>query len=166
MVTITLDAGLRNLLGLLADQAELWDKLSDDTISAISNPALAELLREARDLCHSGEIVSVETFVNMCPIELRAPVAAAMLTGRFAAAEHPRELLAQMSASLRAQAIVRELNDLQRALQRISRTGEQENRLPLLSRIQDLNKLRASLLQNSHPGSPGVAGTAQGDTPR
>ncbi len=164
--TTMLDAGLRNLLGLLADHTELWDKLSDDTLAAISNPALAELLREARDLCHSGEIVSVETFVNMCPIELRAPVAAAMLTGRFAAAEHPRELLAQMSASLRAQAIVRELNDLQRALQRISRTGEQENRLPLLSRIQDLNKLRASLLQNSHPGSPAVAGTAEGDTPR
>ena len=165
-VTIMLDAGLRNLLGLLADHTELWDKLSDDTLAAISNPALAELLREARDLCHSGEIVSVETFVNMCPVELRPPVAAAMLTGRFAAAEHPDELLSRMAAELRAQAIVREVNDLQRALQRISRTGEQENRLQLLSRIQDLTKLRASLLQNSHPGSPAVAGTAQGDTPR
>ena len=89
-----------------------------------------------------------------------------MLSGRFAAAEHPDEQLSRMSAELRAQAIVREVNDLQRSLQRISRTDEQENRLQLLSRIQDLTKLRASLLQNSHPGSPAVAGTAQGDTPR
>ena len=165
-VSVTLDAGLRNLLGLLADQPALWILLSDETLAAICNPALAELLREARDLCHSGEIVSVETLVNMCPVEVRAPVAAAMLTGRFAAAEHPDELLARMSAELRAQAIVREVNDLQRSLQRISRTDEQENRLQLLSRIQDLTKLRASLLQNSHPGAPAVAGTAQGDTPR
>ena len=161
-----LDGGLRNLLGLLADHPVLWDRLSDDTIGAISHPALAELLREARDLCHSGEIVSVETLVNLCPVELRAAVAAAMLSGRFAAAEHPDEQLSRMSAELRAQAIVREVNDLQRSLQRISRTDEQENRLQLLSRIQDLTKLRASLLQNSHPGQPAVAGTAQGDTPR
>ena len=161
-----LEAGLRNLLGLLADKPALWDRLSDETIKAVAHPMLAELLEEARDLCHSGEIVSVETFVNMCPVELRAQVASAMLVGRFVAAEHPEELLARMSAELRAQAIVREVNDLQRTLSRISRTGEQENRLQILSRIQDLTKLRASLLQNSHPGTPAVAGTAQGDTPR
>ena len=161
-----LEAGLRNLLGLLADKPELWDRLSDETIKAVAHPLLSELLEEARDLCHSGEIVSVETFVNMCPVELRAQVASAMLVGRFVAAEHPEELLARMSAELRAQAIVREVNDLQRTLSRISRTGEQENRLQILSRIQDLTKLRASLLQNSHPGTPAVAGTAQGDTPR
>jgi len=161
-----LEAGLRNLLGLLADKPALWDRLSDETIKAVAHPMLAELLEEARDLCHSGEIVSVETFVNMCPVELRAQVASAMLVGRFTAAEHPDELLSRMSAELRAQAIVREVNDLQRTLSRISRTGEQENRLQILSRIQDLTKLRASLLQNSHPGTPTVAGTAQGDTPR
>lgn len=161
-----LEAGLRNLLGLLADKPALWDRLSDETIKAVAHPMLAELLEEARDLCHSGEIVSVETFVNMCPVELRAQVASAMLVGRFTAAEHPDELLSRMSAELRAQAIVREVNDLQRTLSRISRTGEQENRLQILSRIQDLTKLRASLLQNSHPGTPAVAGTAQGDTPR
>lgn len=161
-----LEAGLRNLLGLLADKPALWDRLSDETIKAVAHPMLAELLEEARDLCHSGEIVSVETFVNMCPVELRAQVASAMLVGRFTAAEHPDELLSRMSAELRAQAIVREVNDLQRTLSRISRTGEQENRLQILSRIQDLTKLRASLLQNSHPAETAVAGTAQGDTPR
>ena len=160
------DASLRNLLGLLADHPELWDRLSDDVLAAVPHPVLAELLREARDLCHSGEIVSVETILNMCPVELRAPVAAAMLQGRFTSAQHPDELLTRMSAELRAQAIVREVSDLQRALQRQTRTGEQENRLQLLSRIQDLTKLRASLLQNSHPAETAVAGTAQGDTPR
>ena len=49
-----------------------------------------------------------------------------------------------MSAELQAKAIVREVNDFQRTLSRISRTGEQ-NRLQILSRMQDLTKLRASL---------------------
>ena len=160
------DGHLRNLLGLLADHPALWDQLGDDTLTAIPNPVLSELLRDARDLCHSGEIVSVETILNMCPVELRAPVAEAMLQNRFKESQHPDEELSRISISLRVQAIAREVADLQQTFQRQSRSGEQENRLQLLSRIQDLTKLRASLLQNSHPAQAAVAGTAQGDTPR
>ena len=106
--------GTCEICGLLADHPALWDQLGDDTLTAIPNPVLSELLRDARDLCHSGEIVSVETILNMCPVELRAPVAEAMLQNRFKESQHPDEELSRISISLRVQAIAREVADLSR----------------------------------------------------
>jgi len=164
--TASLDGNLRNLLSLLAGHPDLWDMLTDEILAVVGHPALAELLREVRELCHSGEVVSVETALEMCPVELRAPVADAMLRGRFSTTENPVSQLARLSVELRAQSIQREVLDLTRKLKRDSRSTSPDDRFHLLRRIQELSKMRETLLHEGPVVQTSAASTAQGDPPR
>lgn len=161
-----LDGSLRNLLGLLSDHPDLWDKLTDEMLAAIAHPTLVELLREAREMCHSGEVVSVETVLGLCPVEWRSTVADAMLQGRYSSTQHPAEQLARLSTELRAQAIQREVLDLTRRLANENRSVEPEARMQILRRILELSKQRETLLHDGGSVLPTPATSLQGDAPR
>jgi hypothetical protein len=185
---------VRNLLGLCGDHPRLLTLLSEEMLQSIDSPALSDLLRDARDLASaasedsveapSGQPLSVEKFIELAPPEIRSLVATAALSGKFIQTEDPEAELYRIGREIRAQAIQREVMDLQKALVRINKTGQEPSRQQLFERIQELQLLRSQILSNSSPGSPpaarpsshtgqlgpGAGGhsppTTEGDTPR
>jgi len=188
------DTVVRNLLGLCGDHPRLFALLSEEVLQSIDNPLLSDLLRDARDLASGGAdqagtategaALSVEKFIELAPQEVRSLVATAALSGKFIQTEDPEAELYRICRDLRAHAIQREVIDLQKALIRINKAGQEPSRQQLLERIQELTLLRSNLLSNrllsrsqgssasSHTGQlgPGAGGhsalTTEGDTPR
>ena len=184
------DTAVRNLLGLCGDHPRLFALLSEEVLQSIDSPALSDLLRDARDLSSaegdgageapSGAPLSVDKFLELAPPEIRSLVATAALSGKFIQTEDPEAELYRICRDIRAHAIQREVVDLQKALVRINKTGQEPSRLELLERIQELTLLRSQLLSNRSPASrasshtgqlgPGAGGhsapTTEGDTPR
>lgn len=192
------DTAVRDLLALCGDHPRLIALLSEEVLQSIDNPALSDLLRDARDLSLGGEasepaaqqaegtLVSVDKLIALAPPEVRSLVATAALSGKFIHTENPEAELYRFCRDLRAHAIQREVIDLQKALIRINKAGQEPSRQQLLERIQELTLLRSQLLSNSLVGSlvgsrgpqdshtgqpgPGAGGhsalTTEGDTPR
>lgn len=192
------DAAVRELLGLCGDHPRLIPLLTEEVLQSIDNPALSDLLRDARDLATTGgppddspfapegTLVSVDKLIELAPPEVRSLVATAALSGKFIQTENPEAELYRICRDLRAHAIQREVIDLQKALIRINKAGQEPSRQQLLERIKELTLLRSQLLSNSLVGSlagsrgpqdshtgqpgPGAGGhsplTTEGDTPR
>jgi DNA primase len=184
------DTVVRNLLGLCGDHPRLLALLTEEVLQSIDNPVLSDLLRDARDLSRGGvdqagtnteaAALSVDKFIALAPQEVRSLVATAALSGKFIQTEDPEAELYRICRDLRAHAIQREVIDLQKALIRINKAGQEPSRQQLLARIQELTLLRSHLLSNrslgslasSHTGQlgPGAGGhsasTTEGDTPR
>jgi hypothetical protein len=159
-----------NLLGLCGDHTRLLGQLQDDVLRALDSPLLEELLREARDLALAGEPVTVDQLIELATPEARPQVAAAALSGKFINTESPDEVLRVLCRELRAQAIQREVLDLQKALVRKNSAGQESSNQQILLRIQELTLRRAHLLQEDRepgPNMPGVPDrTVEGDTTR
>lgn len=192
------DAAVLDLLGLCGDHLRLLALLTEEVLQSIDSPALSDLLRDARDLSGAGAgtgsdtaagapegmPLSVEKFIELAPPEIRSLVATAALSGKFIQTEDPEAELYRICRDIRAHAIQREVIDLQKALIRINKTGQEPSRQQLLERIQELTLLRSQLLSNrslgsplgslpgSHTGQPGPGAgghsspTTEGDTPR
>jgi DNA primase len=201
------DACVQSLLALCGDHPRLLPLLSEEVLHSIDSPVLSDLLREARDLSisvigfgsglggdpggdHGGAqapgsaALTVEKLIELAPPEVRSLVATAALSGKFIHTENPEAELHRIGRDLRAHAIQREVIELQKALVRINKAGQDAGRHQLLERIQELTLLRSHLLskrplgqppgrpQDSHTGQPGPgevgdhAYAAEGDTPR
>jgi hypothetical protein len=198
---------VQSLLALCGDHPRLLPLLSEEVLHSIDSPVLSDLLREARDLSisvigfgsglggdpggdHGGAqapgsaALTVEKLIELAPPEVRSLVATAALSGKFIHTENPEAELHRIGRDLRAHAIQREVIELQKALVRINKAGQDAGRHQLLERIQELTLLRSHLLskrplgqppgrpQDSHTGQPGPgevgdhAYAAEGDTPR
>lgn len=166
----------RNLLALCGDHPQLLAQLPEETLGYIDSPILSELLREARDLACSGEVVSTEKLIELAPQEAQRAVATVAMSGKFIGIEQPEAELLRICRDLRVSAIQREVIDLQKALVRMNKAGQESSKLELLGRIQELTLLRADLLSNRHtekghreppgPGAPTAALAVTGDTAR
>ncbi|MFO0577235.1 MAG: DNA primase [Polyangia bacterium] len=145
----------RNLLALCGDHPRLLAQLPDDVLVALDSPLLEELLREARDLALAGEPVTVDQMLELAPPEARPQVAAAALSGKFIHTESPDEALRSLCRDLRAQAIQREVLDLQKALVRMNKAGQESSKQQVLLRIQELTLRRAQILEDRQDREPG-----------
>ncbi len=153
------------LLALCGDHPRLIPLLTEEVLQSIDNPALSDLLRDARDLATAGStpdgspeapegtLVSVDKLIELAPPEIRSLVATAALSGKFIHTENPEAELYRICRDLRAHAIQREVIDLQKVLIRINKAGQEPSRQQLLERIQELTLLRSQLLSNSLVGS-------------
>ena len=159
------DTVVRELLAMCGDHPRLIPLLTEEVLQSIDNPALSDLLRDARDLATAGStpdgtpeapegtLVSVDKLIGLAPPEVRSLVATAALSGKFIHTENPEAELYRICRDLRAHAIQREVIDLQKVLIRINKAGQEPSRQQLLERIQELTLLRSQLLSNSLVGS-------------
>lgn len=131
------------LMSLLADHPQLFAQLQEEFLGQISDPVIAEILREAKDIFQSGEPIGGPQLVDLSPQEMRDAVASAVMAGRFSKSENPARAMEEICATLRSRAAQRELNELNQALARAYKAGDQERVQELLLRMQELRLLKA-----------------------
>jgi hypothetical protein len=148
---------VRNLLALCGDHPRLIALLSEEVLQSIDNPALSGLLRNARDLSLGGEtseqdsygpagtLVSVEQLIELAPPEVRSMMSTSALLGKFIQTENPEAELQRICRDLRAQAIQREVIDLQKQLLK----SEDPIRTKILEQIEKLTLIRSFLLSGN-----------------
>ena len=132
-----------DLLALCGDHPRLFGLLGDDLLDRLDDPVLAEALREARDLAQGGEPPDARQLIELCPQEIRPAVASAALSGKFSKSENPEVALNEIGARIRARFVQRELIDLNRALARACKAGDQRSIQELSLRMQELRLMKA-----------------------
>jgi DNA primase len=138
-----LDPVIATLLALIGDHPRLLGQLSAEVLDRLSDQGVADLLREAQDLCALGESVTGHRLIEMAPPEVRGAVASAVLAGTFSTSERPEQALDEIGIKIRARFAQRELDDLNRALARAYQAGDKERIQELLLRMQELRLLKA-----------------------
>ncbi|MCS6914031.1 MAG: DNA primase [Myxococcales bacterium] len=140
------------LVALCGDHPHLCASLPDDLLDRLSEPALGELLREARELGKAGEM-SAHQLVELAPPELRGAVARAALGGQFAQLQQPETVLSTICAQLRIRAIEREEKELLSSLGQAQRAQDEQRVKDLLKRILDLQHERRAIRQGGGPAA-------------